>query len=219
MPKRDRLSKRQQRMLEAIRQFIDENGYPPSIRQLGELAGISSTSVVSYNLDILQREGFIVRDADVSRGLRLVADAEKGSSRVDRVTVPLLGVIAAGEPIPVPDSDFSQADYDTLDLTRDLVPDTDDVYALEVRGTSMVDALIDDGDIVLMRHQTNARNGDMVAAWLKDEKATTLKTLYWEQNGTVARLQPANPFMEPIYVHAKDLEIQGRVIGVIRRLG
>ncbi|MCD6301956.1 MAG: repressor LexA [Anaerolineae bacterium] len=220
MSQRDTLSERQQRMLSAIRQFVQENGYPPSIRQLGELAGISSTSVVSYNLGILQRKGYIVRDPDVSRGLRLVEEADDSFSRADRVvSVPLLGVIAAGEPIPVPDSDFSQADYDAIDLARDLVPETGDVYALEVRGTSMIDALIDDGDIVLMRHQTNAHNGETVAAWLKDEKATTLKTLYWEQNGSVARLQPANPFMEPIYVHANDLEIQGRVIGVIRRLG
>jgi len=219
MSQRDGLSKRQQRMLRAIRGFIEENGYPPSMRQLGKLAGISSTSVVSYNLDVLQRKGHIVRDPDVSRGLRLVGDMEDSYGRDGRVSVPLLGVIAAGEPIPVPDSDFSQADYDALDLANDLVPETGDVYALEVRGTSMIDALIDDGDIVLMRHQTNARNGDTIAAWLKDEKATTLKTLYWEQNGAMARLQPANPFMEPIYVHAKDLEIQGRIIGVIRRLG
>jgi repressor LexA len=218
MSERDRLSKRQQRMLQAIRDFLEENGYPPSIRQLGKLTGISSTSVVSYNLDILQRKGYVVRDPEVSRGLRLVEDMDDSFSRADRVAVPLLGVIAAGEPIPVPDSDFAQADYDALDLANDLVPDTGDVYALEVRGTSMIDALIDDGDIVLMRHQTNGRNGDTIAAWLKDEKATTLKTLYWEQDGTLARLQPANPFMEPIYVHAKDLEIQGRVIGVIRRL-
>jgi len=218
MPKRKGLSKRQQRMLDAIRSFLDENGYPPTIRQLCDMADISSTSVASYNLDILQRQGFITRDPDVSRGIRLVEDGE-ASRRVGQVAVPLLGVIAAGEPIPVPDSDFSQADYELIDLARDLVPDAEDVYALEVRGTSMIDALIGDGDIVLMRHQTNARSGETVAAWLKDEKATTLKTLYWEQNGSVARLQPANPTMEPIYVHARDLEIQGRVIGVVRRLG
>jgi len=219
MPNRNRLSKRQQRMLRAIREFVDENGYPPTIRQLGELAGISSTSVVSYNLDILQREGYIIRDPDVSRGIRLVEDMEAASQRAERRTVPLLGLIAAGEPIPVPDSDFSQVDYEVIDLAWDLVPDTGDVYALEVRGTSMIDALIGDGDIVLMRHQTDARSGETIAAWLKDERATTLKTIYWEQNGAVARLQPANPTMEPIYVHARDLEIQGRVIGVIRRLG
>lgn len=219
MPRQDKLSKRQRRMLRAIREFVQENGYPPSIRELGKLADISSTSVVSYNLDVLQRKGFIARDPDVSRGLRLLLDSDEESLRqADGISVPLLGVIAAGEPIPIPDSSFAQADYDAITLTPDLVPDTGDVYALEVRGTSMIDALIDDGDIVLMRHQTNARNGDTIAAWLKDEKATTLKTLYWEQEGAVARLQPANPLMEPILVHAKDLEIQGRVIGVIRRL-
>ena len=134
------------------------------------------------------------------------------------MSVPLVGAIAAGEPIPIPDGDFAQIDADTLNLPSDIVPDAEGVYALEVRGTSMIDALINDGDIVIMRHQQTAENGDMVAAWLKDEKATTLKRIYWERNRSLVRLQPANPLMDPIYVHPGDLEIQGRVIGVIRRL-
>jgi len=105
-----------------------------------------------------------------------------------------------------------------VSLPDDIVTDPDRVYALEVRGTSMIDALIDDGDIVIMRHQQTAENGDMVAAWLKDEKATTLKRIYWERDRSLVRLQPANPLMDPIYVHPGDLEIQGKVIGVIRRL-
>ena len=83
----------------------------------------------------------------------------------------------------------------------------------------MIDALINDGDVVLMRHQQTAVNGDMIAAWIKDEKATTLKRFYWEPGRTSVRLQPANPLMDPIYVHPANLDIQGKVIGVIRRLG
>lgn len=216
------LTPRQRRIIMVIRDFTAEYGYPPTIRQIGEAVGISSTSVVSYNLSVLQRKGYLTRDRDVSRGLRLVEDedaedlAPRGEGHT--VSVPLVGAIAAGEPIPIPDGDFAQIDVDTLNLPSDIVPDAEGVYALEVRGTSMIDALINDGDIVIMRHQQTAENGDMVAAWLKDEKATTLKRIYWERNRSLVRLQPANPLMDPIYVHPGDLEIQGRVIGVIRRL-
>lgn len=217
------LSPRQRRILMVIRDFTAEYGYPPTIRQIGEAVGISSTSVVSYNLGVLQRRGYLTRDRDVSRGLRLVEDqdAEDGVGRAAGATVavPVLGAIAAGEPIPIPDGDFRQIDAETLNLSTDIVPDAEGVYALEVRGTSMIDALISDGDIVIMRHQQTAENGNMVAAWLKDEKATTLKRIYWERGRALVRLQPANPLMDPIYVHPDDLEIQGRVIGVIRRLG
>jgi repressor LexA len=208
------LSDRQKRLLETIREFTAENGYPPTIRQLGEAVGISSTSVVSYNLAILQRKGHLSRDREVSRGLRLSEEAE-----LDTVHIPLLGAIAAGEPIPVPEGDFAQIEMEQIALTRDMVgSQPDKVYALQVRGFSMIDALINDGDLVIMRHQQEAENGDMVAAWLKDEKATTLKRFYWEKDRGRIRLQPANPTMEPIYVHPGNLEIQGKVIGVIRRL-
>lgn len=217
------LSPRQRRILMVIRDFSAEYGYPPTIRQIGEAVGISSTSVVSYNLSVLQRRGYLTRDRDVSRGLRLVeeqvADQPVARAESGLSAVPMLGVIAAGEPIPIPEGDFAQIDAETLDLPSALVEDSEGVYALEVRGTSMIDALINDGDIVIMRHQQTAENGDMVAAWLKDEKATTLKRIYWERDRALVRLQPANPLMDPIYVHPADLEIQGKVIGVIRRLG
>jgi len=103
-----------------------------------------------------------------------------------------------------------------VELTRDMVDDDPDLYALEVRGNSMVDALIHDGDMVVMKHQREARNGDLVAVWLKNEKETTLKRFYLEKDRV--RLQPANPTMEPIYVHPSNVEIQGKVVVVIRRL-
>ncbi|OGO04188.1 MAG: repressor LexA [Chloroflexi bacterium RBG_13_56_8] len=217
---RSKLSQRQSKMLEMIRDFTLEYGYPPTIRQIGEEVGISSTSVVSYNLNVLQRKGYLLRDREISRGLRLVDNAyEEGFSLRGSasISVPLLGTIAAGEPISVPDGDFSSTDYERIALTSDIVPDTENVYALRVRGDSMIDALINDGDIVIMRHQCVAENGDLVAAWLKDEKETTLKRIYWEKNRTRVRLQPANPRMDPIYVHPSNLEIQGKVIVVIRQ--
>ena len=144
-----KLSKRQRSMLEMIRAHLEENGRPPTIREIGDEVGISSTSVVSYNLDVLQRKGFLVREADISRGLRLVEDDEPSSTRSAQgpgtlsslVTIPLLGTIAAGEPIPVPDSDFAPADYEQIPVDADVVASSEQVYALRVRGTSMIDAL------------------------------------------------------------------------------
>jgi repressor LexA len=209
------LSARQQKILEFIRQFTLENEYPPTIREIGTAVGISSTSVVNYNLNILQREGHIIRDREVSRGIRLREGLKELTSR-HIVKVPLLGRIAAGLPIPVPDSDFSPFAGESVELTRDIVREEEGIYALEVRGDSMIDALINDGDIVVMKHQREANNGELVAVWLKDEKETTLKRFYHE--GSRVRLQPANPTMEPIYADASNVEVQGKVIVVIRQL-
>ena len=209
------LSTRQQKILEFIRRFSRENGFPPTIREIGEHVGISSTSVVSYNLNALEKKNRIERDRSVSRGLRLVNRPETASPvTVDLVRVPLLGRIVAGEPIPAPDAvEFAE---ETVDLAFGMLPDTKDVYALQVQGDSMIDALVNSGDIILLKYQQDARNGDMVAAFLRDEHETTLKHFYLE--GNRVRLQPANPFMDPIYAPAKNVEIQGRVIMVLRRL-
>lgn len=215
------LSARQERIVRFIREFTAQYGYPPSIRQIGLDVGISSTSVVSYNLNILQQKGYINRTREISRGVRLVEPNELENPEQPAshpLYIPMLGFIAAGDPIPIPEGDFPQGEFEQVAIPRDMVRDIKDVYALQVRGTSMIDALIADGDLVILRHQTEAQNGEMVAAWLREEKATTLKRLYWEKNRTLVRLQPANPLMEPIYVHPGNLEIQGRVIGVIRHL-
>ncbi|MBI1879355.1 MAG: transcriptional repressor LexA [Chloroflexi bacterium] len=209
------LSERQSKMFSFLKTFTLDNGYPPTIREIGEAVGITSTSVVNYNLDALQREGYIYRDRTVSRGIRLVEGLGELTGAVDLVRVPLLGRIAAGEPLRVfPDSFDSETD--TIDLTRDLVPDDEGIYALRVKGTSMIDALINDGDIVVMRHTETANNGDMVAAWLSDREETTLKRFYHE--GDRIRLQPENQTMAPIYVDADKVDIKGRVVAVIRQL-
>jgi repressor LexA len=211
------LSERQQAMLNFIREFSAASKYPPTIREIGKAVNISSTSVVNYNLNILERKGLIERDRDVSRGLKLVGEAAVTESK-DTMRVPVLGRIAAGKPIPVPGSDFAILGDEEIAITRELLPaDTKNVYALQVRGDSMVDAMIGDGDIVVMQHQQQANNGDLVAVWLKDKEATTLKRFYLEK-GRV-RLQPANPTMDPIYVDAKNVEVQGKVVLVIRRPG
>ncbi len=209
------LSDRQRRMLDFIRGFIAEHQFPPTIREIGKRVGISSTSVVKYNLEVLERAGYIERRSDISRGIRLVEEAARRVAEVIRV--PLLGRIAAGTPIPVPDADFSPFGYEaTIELTRDIVKDPHGLYALEVQGDSMIDALINDGDIVLMRHQKVVENGELAAVWLRDRGETTLKRFYLE--GSQVRLQPANPTMQPMFFPASNVEVMGKVVCVIRQL-
>ena len=209
------LSAKQRRILEFIREFIGEHDYPPSIRQIQEACDISSTSVVDYNLRILEKNGYMRRDREGSRAIELL---EPGGRRPRVVPVPIIGTIAAGQPIPVPTADTWQTfDPDeTLEVPPDMVGGGQGVYALRVKGNSMIDALVNDGDIVLMEPAPAARDGDMVAAWLKREQEATLKHLYRE--GSRVRLQPANQAMQPIYTEADNVEVQGRVIGAIRAL-
>jgi len=203
------LSAKQSRILEFLHRFYDERGYHPSIRDIQHGCKISSTSVVEYNLRILEREGYLQRDREISRGIKLPG------RRIMRV--PVIGHIAAGEPIPVPTTDTWNSEVaDYLDLTEELTKGKEGVYALEVKGTSMIDALIGDGDLVLMQQVATAENGEMVAVWLKREREATLKRFYLE-SGRV-RLQPANDEMPTIYADPANVAIQGRVIGVIRRL-
>ena len=214
---RDHLSERQQRILEFLGEYIDENGYPPSIREIGAAAEISSTSVVSYNLRRLEERGYISRDKEVSRGLKLTSDVYAQVAADAVVRLPVLGRIVAGTPIPVPASDFHLMGDETIELTRDILGDPDGLYALQVQGDS-IDALVHDGDIVVMRHQQRVENGEMAAVWLKEREEVTLKHFFQETEGRV-RLQPANPTMSPIYVDDPRLvEIQGKVVMVIRQL-
>ena len=213
-----RLSERQQRILGFLNEYIGENGYPPSIREIGAAAGISSTSVVSYNLRRMEEAGYISRDPEVSRGLKLPLSVRAQMNLEGVVRVPLLGRIVAGEPVHVPATDFPLMGDETIDLTRDLLGDPKGLYALQVQGDSMIDALVHDGDVVIMRHQQRVENGEMAAVWLKDRQEVTLKHFYQEAEGRV-RLQPANPTMGPMYFDNPNLvEVQGKVVMVVRQL-
>ncbi len=208
------LSRRQQAILDYIGDFLDENDYPPTIRDIQAELGISSTSVVDYNLKVLETHNLIHRNRNISRGIELV---NRGPGRRKVVAIPLIGQIAAGLPIPVPEDLEGAAASESIELSSDLIPDGGaNIFALRVKGHSMVDSLINDGDVVLLRHQITCENGDTVAVWLKDEKETTLKKFYYE-NGRV-RLQPANVTMEPIYTRADNVEIQGKLVTVLRSM-
>jgi len=212
------LSNRQQRMLDYNMRFMEDTGRPPSIREIGGAINISSTSVVNYNLNRLVEEGYLERDQNVSRGIRLTdKNPQIPRSMADVIRIPLVGRIFASEPVPVPGTDSPLFDTDeAIELTRELLPSNHDgLFALQVRGDSMIDAMVKDGDIVVMRKVREWSNGDMVAVWLRDKEETTLKHIY--RDGPRVRLQPANPTMQPIMIHdPSTLEVQGKVVMVVR---
>ncbi len=209
------LSDRHQKILEFLEKYQGQNGYLPSIREIGNNTGITSTSVVNYYLDQLEKMGLIERKRRISRGVRLAGAVS------EMFRIPVVGRIAASAPVPVPPSDFNYYDAEsTIDIARSLLPRREkstELFALEVQGDSMIDAMVNDGDLVIMKRAQEAADGDMVAVWLEDKDETTLKYFYKEQDRV--RLQPANPSMGPIYVDdPKSLRIQGKVVMVIRRV-
>lgn len=205
------LSRRQQAMLEYIERFLEENTFPPTIRDIQGDLNISSTSVVDYNLNILEQRNLIRRNRNISRGIELV---NRPAPLRNVVRVPVVGRIAAGEPIPVLDEQTTDT-AEQIEITADLIGSRrDGLFALRVKGLSMIDALIGDGDIVILRHQETCENGETVAVWLRDEKETTLKRFFLE--GDQVRLQPANATMEPIYTTSENVEIQGKLVTVVR---
>jgi len=200
------------RILNFIRKFLDERGYAPTVRDIARGCNISTPSVVQHHLNTLERQGYIHRDPEVFRSIQLAERKREGISRV-----PLLGTIAAGKPIPVPTSDsWTTIPEETLQLTDEVTQGKKGVYALKVKGISMIDAFVDDGDIVLIQQTSTVEDGEVAAVWLKLEQEVTLKKVYHEA-GRI-RLQPANRQMEPMYYQPEDVEVQGKVIGVLRKL-
>lgn len=231
------LSERQQNILKYIHEYGTDVGRPPTIREIGQAVNISSTSVVNYNLTKLAERGLVDREADVSRGLRLTDKAliamnvvtekitEKAQQAAEAieglvanmVRIPIAGDIVASEPLEMGSTENF---YEDLELSSSMLPDrikTDELFALRVNGDSMIDAMVNHGDVVVMRKANQARNGDMVAVWLTPDDTTTLKYFYHE--GDSIRLQPANPTMDPIRVPPENVQIQGKVVIVVRQLG
>ncbi len=212
MTKHDAL--RRQRIIEYIAASVRQSGYPPSIREIAAAVGLASTSAVHHHLSALERDGLIERDATQSRALRLtpaahiagLTDEPRAGGPTGR-TFPILGEIAAGGPI-----EAYQDPSETVSIP-DMINTSGSTYVLRVRGDSMVDAHIMDGDLVVIREQQTARDGDIVVAQVQ-ENAVTLKRFFRERNRV--RLQPANPRYEPQYYD--DVRIQGKLVGVIRRV-
>jgi len=207
---------RQQAFLGFIESFIVERGYPPTYEEIRQGLRLSTKSLVDHHLSALEDAGFIERDRSTPRGLRLRIDPAKPAVAVkDAFAVPIVGTIAAGQPSTT-FAESSDTAAEALLLTSDIAPSQEGLYALRVRGSSMIDAMVNDGDLVVMRQQSFARDGDMVAVRLVDRDETTLKHFYRER-GRI-RLQPANPHMQAIFAHPQNVEIQGKVVAVIRRV-
>jgi repressor LexA len=203
------ITERQARMKAFIEEYVASHGYAPTYREIMKHVGIPSLSVVRYNLERLQREGMLDRSPRVARGIRPKTTGVK--------PIRVWGYIQAGQPTPVPGvSEPLFGEDEALTISQDLLPRDADLFALVVRGDSMIDAMVYDGDYVILKPQHEAHNGDMVAVWLKDREETTLKYFFHEKGGV--RLQPANPTMEPIIIPdpGDNLEIRGKVVMVIR---
>jgi repressor LexA len=217
-----RLGERHARILKVMQRFQDEWGYTPTVREIGRAVGVPSTSLVYYYLNQLEETGYIDRQRRVSRGIRLLKPVSDSALRsVEALRVPKLGRIAAGAPLNIPATDFPLFDSEsTVEVLTSHLPARDQtgpLYALEVQGDSMIDAMVNDGDIVIIKPTNQAQNGEMIAAWLYEKEATTLKFFY--QEGRRVRLQPANPNYKPTYLDRPEeqLLIQGKVVMVLRQ--
>ena len=204
------LSAKRQQILNFIARFIEKKSYAPSVREIAKGCNINSPSMVQYHLNILEHDGYIHRDRSIPRSINLIKEKQAA------MAVPILGTIAAGEPIPVlPSESWNIIPYESIEVPSKLVQGLNNVFALSVKGTSMIDALIDDGDIILLQQAETADEGEMVAIWLESESETTLKRIYHD-SGKI-RLQPANRQIKPFYYDPHDVKVQGKVVGVIRK--
>jgi len=204
-----RTTNTRENILDFIKTFRQTKGYSPSVREVARNCGVKSPSVVQYHLNHLKKDGLITKDKDRSRSVGIVGEAE------DVARIPLLGVIAAGQPIWVPPVDRWSAEAEKMiEVPRSITRRKKDIYALLVRGNSMVDAMIGDGDTVIMEKADDIKNGDVVACWLEKEQEVTLKKIYFEAEKL--RLQPCNPYMLPMYHAKENVQVQGRLVAVLR---
>ena len=197
------LTKRQREILNYLNEFIEQHGYAPSLEEIGRRFGLSSLATVHKHLTNLQDKGFIRRAWNRSRSVELVPTRMGGRA----LDLPLLGYVAAGAPIEAVVSN------ETVTVPEDLVG-TRDTYALRVRGNSMIDEQIRDGDLVVVEDRQTAHNGEMVIALLEGSEVTLKK--FYRENGHI-RLQPANDAVAPIIVKADEVQVQGVVVGIMRR--
>ncbi len=198
------LTKRQREILDYLNEFIQQYGYAPSLEEIGKRFTLSSLATVHKHLTNLQEKGFIRRAWNRSRSVELLSS--RGGGRA--VEVPMLGFVAAGMPIE------AVAGTETIAIPESLISGKRDTYVLRVRGDSMIDEQIRDGDWVVIEDRKSADNGEMVIALVGGQDATLKK--FYKENGRI-RLQPANPTMQPIFADADNVQIQGVVVGVMRK--
>ena len=221
------LSDRQKKIINFIEKWFLEYDYAPSVRDIQIGCEISSTSVVQYNLEKLKTIGILKNHSEVSRSLRLTqqkSDLSKYDTNnlnlnaIENFSVPMLGTISAGEPFPLPEEESWSEIYskEHIELPQSIAGNSSNIYALKVKGKSMIDALISDGDLIIMQHTKIINNGQMAAVRIIKDNTTTLKN-YFQKNNNV-RLEPANKDFNPIMLESKDVEIIGKVKAVWRML-
>lgn len=201
-----KISDKQKQMLAFIENFVGKNGYPPTHEEIRAGLRISTKSLVNYHLEALEGASLLSRSPNTPRGIRLANEREP-------FTVPLT-TTRATLPLPAPSADLEE--QDVVELTCDIVSNTPDLYALKVQGASMIDALVNDGDIVIIQRQSQAKNGELMAVRLLEQECTTLKH-YYRENGHV-RLQPVNPTLEPVLVKPAAVQVEGKVMAIIRQV-
>jgi len=203
-------TERQEQIYYCVADYQHRHGIPPVLREIGSEVGLPEPSEVKHHIPQLVAQGLLDLEPGKARGLSLHG--------IRHYPVPLVGYIAAGRPLRLPQTDFSPANFKMISVPGDIAGPGGKYFALQVKGMSMIDALVRDGDRVILRCQNVAENGEMVAATLIDENEVTLKYFYLELDKNRVRLQPAHPTMEPWYVHPSNVRIEGKVVGVIRRL-
>ena len=202
------LYRRQRQILEYISQYIQKNNYSPTLQEIADAMNLSSLATVFEHLQALEKKGVIRRFEGAVRGIEVVDD--RFNTSLSGIELPIIGFIAAGQPI-----DAIENPIETVMVSSDMISKSKRCYVLQVKGDSMIQEGIFDGDYVVLQSQETAEEGDIIVA-LIDDAFATLKKYYKDRDGRI-RLQPANDKMDPIYVHPKQLKIQGRVTGVIRR--
>jgi repressor LexA len=199
------LTKRQREILDYLASYTEEQGYAPSFEEIARQFNYNSLATVHEHLSNLERKSYIKRAYNESRGIEVLPSEAMPKS----VVLPLMGTVAAGMPIEAVHT------HETIGVPEDFIRRGGNHYVLRVRGNSMIDEQIRDGDFVVVNGKQSADNGEMVIA-LIDGTSATVKKFYREKDGRI-RLQPANEMMSPIYVHENDVSIQGTVVGVLRK--
>lgn len=220
--KRGPRSDKPQRILAWLQEWFGKHDYPPAIRDVVAGVNLSSTSVADYNLRILERDGKIKRDRERARTITLVQPEPRRPRAAEPAGpgIPLMGAIAAGTASLVPDAAAAES-AERLPVTAEMLggrdPEQRGIFAVTVRGDSMIDALIADGDTVILEQRRDVSNRDLAAVYMRDEEVLTLKR-FFREDGRI-RLQPENPAMDPIYTTEDNIEVQGRVVSVLRSVG
>lgn len=199
------VSEKQRELLAFIEEFVGKNGYPPTHEEIRMGLNLSSKSLVNYHLEALENAALLSRSPNTPRGIRLRGEAET-------LRVPFVDVVTEASELDKVELEQSEV----IELTSDIVPESENLYAFRVKGNALVDALVNDGDVIILQPQAHAENGEMVAVRLLEQGETTFKRFYRE-NGHV-RLQPVDPTVGSLIVKPEAVAVQGKVVAIIRQV-